>query len=240
MGEKYVDKALLDVLQYRTVVPYDRTEEESMLVPVRRKKILEVFLKDPFKEIHLREIARLSKVSLNNVDNSLRLFVKDNMFKRRDVSNMTFFKPSLENETLLKIFEFLELEKKKEFYDKNKKIARLLQKYTQDIIDLSNKRIQLVILFGSVARGEWTKGSDIDILVVVSEKDKDVIEALNKAKIDVSPLLEISPISTTTEKFIEGFRKKTEFYDELWKDRVVLYNEFLFWQMIKEGGRLYA
>jgi len=240
MGEKYVDKALLDVLQYRTVVLYDRTEEESMLVPVRRKKILEVFLKDPFKEIHLREIARLSKVSLNNVDNSLRLFVKDNMFKRRDVSNMTFFKPNLENETLLKIFEFLELEKKKEFYDKNKKIARLLQKYTQDIIDLSNKRIQLVILFGSVARGEWTKGSDIDILVVVSEKDKDVIAALNKAKIDVSPLLEISPISTTTEKFIEGFRKKTEFYDELWKDRVVLYNEFLFWQMIKEGGRLYA
>ena len=153
---------------------------------------------------------------------------------------MTFFKPNLENETLLKIFEFLELEKKKEFYDKNKKIARLLQKYTQDIIDLSNKRIQLVILFGSVARGEWTKGSDIDILVVVSEKDKDVIAALNKAKIDVSPLLEISPISTTTEKFTEGFRKKTEFYDELWKDRVVLYNEFLFWQMIKEGGRLYA
>lgn len=211
-----------------------------MLIPVRRKKILEVFLKDPFKEIHLREIARLSEVSLNNVDNSLRLFVKDNMFKRRDVSNMAFFKPNLENEALLKIFELLELEKKKEFYDKNKKIARLLQKYTQDIIDLSNKRIQLVILFGSVARGEWTKGSDIDILVVVSEKDKDVIAALNKAKIDVSPLLEISPISTTIKKFIEGFRKKTEFYDELWKDRVVLYNEFLFWQMIKEGGRLYA
>jgi len=211
-----------------------------MFIPIRRKKILEVFLKDPFKEIHLREIARLSKVSLNNVDNSLRLFVKDNIFKRRDVSNMVFFKPNLENEALLKIFEFLELENKKKFYDKNRKIARLLQKYTQDIIDLSNKRIQLVILFGSVARGEWTKGSDIDILVVVSEKDKDVITILNKAKIDISPLLEISPISTTTEKFIEGFRKKTEFYDELWKDRVVLYNEFLFWQMIKEGGRLYA
>lgn len=210
------------------------------MIPVKRKKILEVFLKSPFKEIHLREIARLSKVSLNNVDNSLRLFVKDNMFKRREVSNMTFFKPNLGNESLLKIFEFLELEKKKEFYDKNKRIARLLQKYTQDIVNLSNKRIQLVILFGSVARGEWTKESDIDILVVVSGKDKDVIAELNKAKTDVSPLLELRPISTTTEKFIEGFRNKTEFYDELWEDRVVLYNEFLFWQMIKEGGKLYA
>ena len=211
-----------------------------MLIPVRRKKILEVFLKDPFKEIHLREIARLSKVSLNNVDSSLRLFVKEDMFKRREVSNMVFFKPNLENEALLKIFEYLELEKKKEFYDKNKKIVRLLQKYTQGIVELSNKKIQLVILFGSVARGEWTKNSDIDILAVVSGKENDVTTALNKAKIDVSPLLEIRPISTTTEKFVEGFRNKAEFYNELWKDRVVLYNEFLFWQLVKEGGKLYV
>lgn len=211
-----------------------------MFIPDRRKQILEVFMKDPFKEIHLREIARLSKVSLTNADNTVRLLLKHHMLKRRDVSNMTFYKPNLENESLLKIFEFLELEKKNKFYNKNKKIARLLNKYTQDIIDLSNKRIQLVILFGSVARSDWTKGSDIDILAVVSEKDKDIMAALNKAKIDVSPLLEIRPIRTTTEKFIEGFRKKTEFYDELWKDRVVLYNEFLFWQMIKEGGKLHA
>ena len=98
----------------------------------------------------------------------------------------------------------------------------------------------MVILFGSVARGEWTKGSDIDILVVVSEKDKDVIAVLDKAKVDVSPLLEIGPVSTTADKFVEGFSKRTEFYDELWKDRIVLYNEFLFWQLIKEGGELYA
>ena len=211
-----------------------------MFIPDRRKKILAVFMKDPFKEIHLREIARLSKVSLTNVDNAVRLLVKNHMLKRRDVSNMTFYKPNLENEALLKIFELLELEKKNKFYSKNKKIARLLNKYTQDIIDLSNKRIQLVILFGSVARSDWAKGSDIDILAVVSQKDEDVISVLNKAKIDVSPLLEIRPISTTTKKFVEGFRKKTEFYDEIWRDRVVLYNEFLFWQMIKEGGKLYA
>ena len=211
-----------------------------MLIPVRRRKILEVFMKSPFEEIHLRGIVRLSKVSLTNVDSSLKLFVKDDMFERRNISNMVFFKPNLESEDILKIFEFLELEKRKDFYNKNKKIARLLQKYTRDIIDLSNKKIQLVMLFGSVARGEWTKGSDIDVLIVVSEKDKDVTAALNKAKIDVSPLLEIRPISTTVDKFVEGFSKKTEFYDELWKDRIVLYNEFLFWQLIKEGGKLYA
>ena len=116
-----------------------------MLIPAGRKKILEVFLKDPFKEIHLREIARLSKSSLANVDNSMRLFVKNDMFKRNDASNSTFFKPNLENDETIKIFEFLEIERRKVFYSKNKSIARLLKKYTDTVIELSDKKIQIVI-----------------------------------------------------------------------------------------------
>ena len=208
-----------------------------MLIPIQRKKILEVFFKNPFEEVHLREAVRLSGVSLSNVDNSMRLFVKEDMFKRREASNMVFFKPNLENEALLKIFEYLELEKKRDFYGKNKKIARLLQKYSEAIVDLSNKKIQIVILFGSVARGDWTKDSDVDMLAVVSGKEDEVTPILNKAKVDAGPLLEIRPISTTTEKFVDGFKKRAEFYDELWKDRVILYNEFLFWQLIREGGK---
>jgi len=208
-----------------------------MLIPKARKKILEVFIKDPFAEIHLRELARISGVSRNNVDNSMRLFIKDNMFLRRDISNMSFFSPNLESEALLKIFELLEIEKRKTFYDKNKKIARLLQKYTQNLVDLSNKKIQLIILFGSVARGEWRRSSDVDILAVTPEKNDTITAVLNKAKVEVSPLLEISPISTTIKKFIEGFKEKREFYNELWKDRIILYNEFLFWQLIREGTK---
>lgn len=208
-----------------------------MLIPDKRKKILEVFFKDPFKEVHLREVVRLSGGSLTNVDNSMRLFVKEDIFKRREVSNMVFFKPNLENEALLKIFEYIEIEKRKDFYGKNKKISRLLQKYSNDIVHLSDKKIQMVILFGSVARGDWTKDSDVDMLAVVSGKENEVTPVLNKAKMDAGPLLEIRPISTTTEKFVEGLKKRTEFYDELWKDRVVLYNEFLFWQLIREGGK---
>lgn len=211
-----------------------------MLIPAGRKKILEVFLKDPFKEIHLREISRLSRSSLTNVDSSMRLFVKNEMFIRTEVSHSTFFKPNLESDDTIKVFELLELERRKAFYSKNKSIARLLKKYTDTIITLSNKKIQLVILFGSVARGQWTKGSDIDILAVVPDGGNDTIDILNKARTDVSPLLEIRPISTTMKKFTDGFKAKIEFYDNLWQDRIVLYNEFLFWQLIREGGKWHA
>ena len=208
-----------------------------MLIPLQRKKILEVFMSDPAKEIHLREISRLSKVSLNNVNDTMRQFVKDGLFKRREISNMSLFKPDLDSEDLLKLFEYMELKRKKEFYSKNKSIVRLLEKYTTNVIELSKRQIQLVVLFGSVARSEWVKGSDIDILAVSSNKDSDAINILNKAKIDVSPLLEIRPISTTIEKFTEGLKKKTEFYHELWNDRIILYNESLFWQLVREGNK---
>ncbi len=208
-----------------------------MLIPAGRRKILEVFLKNPFQEVHLREIARLSKASLTNVDNSMKLFVKNDMFKKHEMSHSVSFKPNFENDEIIKVFELLELERRKEFNSKNKNIARLLKKYTDTIVGLSNKRIQLVILFGSVARGEWAKSSDIDILAVVADKENDIINVLNKAKTDASPLLEIRPISTTVKKFTEGLSAKAEFYDNLWKDRIILYNEFLFWQLIKEGGK---
>lgn len=208
-----------------------------MVIPAGRKKILDVFLRDPFKEIHLREISRLAKTSLNNVNSSMRLFLKNGMFIRNEVAHSTFFKPDLTNDETVKLFEFMEVERRKIFYSKNKNIARLLKKYTDNVVELSNKRIQMVVLFGSVARGEWTKDSDIDILTVVSDKENEITEILNKSKADVSQLLEISPICTTTKKFQEGLKAKTEFYDNLWNDRVVLYNEFLFWQLLREGSK---
>jgi predicted nucleotidyltransferase len=94
-----------------------------------------------------------------------------------------------------------------------------------------------MVLFGSVARGEWNNKSDIDILSVVPEKEDEITSLMNKAAADIGPLLHISPITTTVEKFREGFKGGKEFYENLWKDRIVLYNEFLFWQLIKEGDK---
>jgi len=31
-------------------------------------------------------------------------------------------------------------------------------------------------------------------------------------------------VNTTVHQFTEGLRKRTAFYDELWRDRIVLYN----------------
>lgn len=209
-----------------------------MLLSKGKEKILKLYFGNPYGEIHQREISRLAKVPLDNVNKYLRSFVEEDILLRRMISNMTLFKVNLENPELLKMFEFFEIERRKHFYNKNRKITRLLREYTDNLISLSKGEIQMVVLFGSVARGEWTKESDVDILTLSAEKGKAISQVLDKAKIDVSPLLEIAAVNTAKKKFIEGFRKKLDFYGNLWQDRVILYNEFLFWQLVKEGAKI--
>ena len=74
------------------------------------------------------------------------------------------------------------------------------------------------------------------MLAIVAEKEKDIIPILREAKKDAEPLLEINSITTTRRNFAEGIIRRTEFYEELWQDRVILYNEFLFWQVIKHAS----
>ena len=45
-----------------------------------------------------------------------------------------------------------------------------------------NYHPEKIILYGSMAAGREIEGSDIDILAVVSEKENDIVNILNKSK----------------------------------------------------------
>lgn len=208
-----------------------------MFISQTREKILQLFFNNPELFIHQRGIARKAKVAPHNVNKYLKEFVKDGMLIRSEISNLTLFKINPENDFLFKVFEIFEMKRKNRFLAQNKKISRMLREYKENLKRLSSREIQMVILFGSVARGKWTKKSDIDILTVMTEsvERRKIIRIQERAEQEIDHILEISPVHITIDKFIEGMRNKLEFFEELWRDRIVLYNEFLFWQLIRES-----
>lgn len=208
-----------------------------MLITKTREKLLNVFFKDPEIEVHLREIARQAKVAPHNANKYLKEFITEGLLQRRNAGNMTFYKVNPQNDYLFNVFEMFEISRRTNFFNHNKKIARLLSEYSENLIRLSGREIQMVILFGSVSRGEWTKRSDIDVLTVTAFKTdrKNIIQVHEKAKDTAATLLNISAVNVSLNKFTEGIRNKLEFYEELWRDRIILYNEFLFWQLIKKA-----
>lgn len=51
----------------------------------------------------------------------------------------------------------------------NKKVGRILTKLKRYLIETFGDKIREIILYGSYARGDYNKDSDIDILIVVSD-----------------------------------------------------------------------
>jgi len=206
-----------------------------MYLPAGKERVLKVFFREPWAELHQRELARRAKVPVNNAHKYLGEFVDDDLLLRRELSNMTLFQPNWESSYLLKIFEMFEVSQREDFLTRNKSIARLLMKATEILIRESESHVQLVMLFGSVARGTWTSKSDIDLLVLASNPGDPITKAFHKAETEAQSVLELAPVFGTIEGAVIGFRERKAFHQEVWGDRVVLYNEFLFWQIVKRG-----
>ncbi|MEA1870520.1 MAG: nucleotidyltransferase domain-containing protein, partial [Euryarchaeota archaeon] len=67
-----------------------------------------------------------------------------------------------------------------------KKIRQLVTRINNHLTNLNGEKIKKVILYGSYARGEATKDSDIDVLVVVDDSlDSEVRRSLSDIIFDI-------------------------------------------------------
>ena len=57
-----------------------------------------------------------------------------------------------------------------------KKIEKILAETKGQLSNLYSQRMKDVILFGSYARGDYTKGSDIDLLLLLDSVDDPAVE----------------------------------------------------------------
>jgi len=214
-----------------------------MFVSSTKERILRQFFNNPRSIIHQRGIARRAKVVPGNVSKYLKEFVQEGLLIRNEMDSLIFFKLNPKSDFIFKVFEMFEIERRNEFFAKNNFAqndlpARFLPRYTGNLTRLSRGEIQMVVLYGDAAKGRWTVETPIDILLVTSPEfdDKRVLRIHDTSRKRITSLLKLKPIHITIDEFREGMRLKQKFYKELWRDRIVLYNEFLFWQLIREAS----
>ena len=91
----------------------------------------------------------------------------------------------------------------------------ILEEVVSKIKDKSN----LIILFGSQARGDATLNSDIDLLVVPKSSQQEILDSIrelqNKSK--------INPMLLGLDAFNEDIKNNTLFYKNIKKDSIILY-----------------
>ena len=108
--------------------------------------------------------------------------------------------------------------------------GRALTDFRDRVVKELGNRINAIILYGSVARGEAGEESDIDVLIVGRDKEvrSKVLEI--SYEIDYENRFEtfITPVYYTKEEIEHRIKVGSPFIHEVLKDGVVLYDDGTF------------
>jgi len=203
------------------------------------KLILEAFLKEPTKPQYIRQIANNCKLSYERVQFYLKELEKIKLLHSKLKGKIKEYIINRRHELALKLFSILEMEKRQAFYSKNHQfqswLSTMLGEFSKDATTASD--IRFILLFGSTARGDSRKGSDVDLLVVTRAADS-ALEAVVKAvktKLEAISGKTFSFHIVNSKEFTVKW-KKEPVYATIWLDYIVLSGEENFWKEVLELG----
>jgi predicted nucleotidyltransferase len=162
-------------------------------------KILNLFYNNRNSALHLREIARETKMNESSISRHLNNLVAHGILKVSKEANLKKF--TVTKEQVKNIFPLFDEEKLENL--------PLLRKDAIKIyLNKIEKRPLLVIIFGSTAKGTFRKDSDIDILQVSSTKNE-VKETTNYVEAQTGIKLHV--LIVTEEQFKKELKMKEDY-----------------------------
>ena len=118
----------------------------------KEENMLELFFENPTREWHFEEVLKEAKITRSKADGWLKKFAKEGLVKRiKEKSRMPYYVSNYESSS----------------YKNRKKLFALNRFYESGFLNhlSSLQKAKTVILFGSFARSDWYKESDIDIFI---------------------------------------------------------------------------
>ncbi|MBU4502546.1 MAG: nucleotidyltransferase domain-containing protein [Nanoarchaeota archaeon] len=129
--------------------------------PSKEEQILELILgNSPLKHWHFEEIVKETNMTRAAINKWLKKYQKEELIKRiKEKGKFPYFTCGTDNPA----------------YKAKKKLYILNKLYQSGLISniISLKKIKTAIIFGSIARGDWYKSSDIDIFIYGKSKGID-------------------------------------------------------------------
>lgn len=115
--------------------------------------VFEFFLEDPMREYHEREVVRRTGVSKGSAGKILKLLASLDFLTREEKGRMAIYKLNLKEPTVIQFKILVNIFALKNLLDKLRQFSRK------------------VVLFGSCSQGTDAKESDVDLLIITTEKE---------------------------------------------------------------------
>lgn len=185
-------------------------------------KILFVLAEAPGKAVDRKEIRRLTKLGNKVLTKFLLLLEKFDMILVSKIGKTYNYKLNLSNPFVEEILDLIKLEKRK-LNNPDFIILNILRELVYELTNVNLKNLKEVILFGSYAKRTHHRESDIDIAIILKEKNVNdellitaVIDKLKKRfKKEIQP-------HYYTEKEFKDLKKKDKLVQEILRDGIKL------------------
>lgn len=110
-----------------------------------------------------------------------------------------------------------------------KRMQSLIDQYVEEIKRIYGSHVKQIILYGSYARGDYNKQSDVDIMILTDLSFEEIEEYRDKISdiaydIELSTGIILSPVIKNIEKYNSRVHF-VPFYKNVEKEGVVLANE---------------
>jgi len=165
--------------------------------------------------IHVREIARRTDLGIPSVKNQLNKLLKENLvLKKFEGRNLKFFL-NMKNSYIISYLYQIE-------YLRLKKLPRTVKDVIFDFLSTLEKKPVMTLIFGSFAKGNYTKTSDLDTLLVLNEIDNKELESKSKL-VSGRYSLNLEPIYISWKEFRgKFFDEKDSFIKEIKTNKIII------------------
>ena len=192
-------------------------------------KIAEFLIKNPQEKFSIREISRQVKVDYKLVHNSIKRLVEKKIINKEKYGKTELLRINLKDA----INDLIQVEdiKSKRFLERNTGIRMIIKEIREKI----KIPYYTLILFGSYAKSQQHKRSDLDLLVIVPSK-----EFVKKAEIAINSVASIKPIKIHSlviapKDFEEMLTSKEELNvaKEVLNNHIILYGAESYYTLLR-------
>jgi len=162
--------------------------------------IIEYFIENQGTELYQSEISRKLKISRNTIFKWLKILSEKNLLKMRISGKAKYFKLNRDNVIVKQIKILINVAKLSEIFKDVKGVE--------------------VYLYGSVAKGEDDKKSDIDLLIIGKMERKELIKVVESAGKILKR--EVKSLVLTPLEYAELSRKDKVLYENIEKNKIRL------------------
>jgi predicted nucleotidyltransferase len=195
--------------------------------------VLEITARNPTREFSNRELQSLTGFGGPSVSKALSLLEAMGLLRRRDTGTKSLYRID-----------------ERQLHDPDEPLLAIPQPEFREPLALFAERIRRevpavagIVCFGSVARGEADRASDLDVFVLV--EDDDLLVSARRSISEIKRDLETEPIDGQRYEFevfvesIESARRRGEDLRPVLKEGIVLSDTDAFRRLLEElfGGR---